>query len=361
MIAEKQDVQPTCEHRVAYLKDRTQTVQIGSCTSTPVTLKYGVPQGSVLGPILFTMYTTPLGNIIRKHGLNFHLYADDTQLYISFQPGVSVSKKTAISCLEACIKDIKIWMTNNLLKLNDDKTELIVITTHSNTSQNQHIGINIGDSLITPSREPPRNLGVLFDSTCSLNDHVSKICKSINYNLYSIGKTRKYLDTPTAEKMINCSITSRLDYCNSLLYGAKGYNISQLQLCQNNAARMLSLRRKFDHITPILKDLHWLPVEQRIEYKVLLLTYKALHGKAPAYISQLLSLYTPTRPLRSENKNLLRVPRCRLEGFGRRCFAYAAPSLWNSLPTPVKRASSIDTFKSRLKTYLFNVAYPSIH
>ena len=88
---------------------------------------------------------------------------------------------------------------------------------------------------------------------------------------------------------------------------------------------------------------------------------KALHGKAPAYISQLLSLYTPTRPLRSENKNLLRVPRCRLEGFGRRCFAYAAPSLWNPPPTPVKCASSIDTFKSSLKTYLFNVAYPSIH
>ena len=108
-------------------------------------------------------------------------------------------------------------------------------------------------------------------------------------------------------------------------------------------------------------NLHWLPVEQRIEYKVLLLTYKALHGKAPAYISQLLSVYTPTTPLRSETKNLLRVPRCRLEGFAGRCFVYAAPSFWNHLPTPIKRASSIDTFKSRLKTYLFNVAYPSIH
>ena len=96
-----------------------------------------------------------------------------------------------------------------------------MITTRSNTNQHQHIGINIGDSLITPSSEPPRNLGVLFDSTCSLNDHVSKICKSINYNLYSNEKIRKYLDTPTAEKMINFSITSRLDYCNSLLYGKK--------------------------------------------------------------------------------------------------------------------------------------------
>ena len=102
--------------------------------------------------------------------------------------------------------------------------------------------------------------------------------------------------------MINGSISSRLDYCNSLPYGAKGYNISQLQLCQNNVARMLSLRRKFDHITPVLKDLHWLPVEQRIEHKVLQLTYEALHGKAPAYISQLLSLYNLTRPCHQRKK-----------------------------------------------------------
>ena len=188
-----------------------------------------------------------------------------------------------------------------------------MITTHSNTRQNQHIGINISDSLITLSSEPSRNLGVLFDSTCSLNYHVSKNCKSINYNLYSIGKIQKYLDTPTAEKIINVSVTSRVDYYSSLLHGAKGYNTSQLRLYQNNAARMLSLRCKFYHITPVQKDLNWQLVEQRIEYKMLLLTYKALYGKAPAYISQLLSLCTPTRPLRSENKNLLRVPRCRFQ------------------------------------------------
>ena len=120
---------------------------------------------------------------------------------------------------------------------------------------------------IAPSMEPPRNIGVLFDSTCCLNDHVNTICQNINYQLYSIGKIRKYLDKPTTEKMINSAVTSRLDYCNSPLYGINGYLVSQLQRCQNNAARIVSLRCKFDHITPVLKDLHWLPVEYRINYK----------------------------------------------------------------------------------------------
>ena len=160
----------------SYLQDRTQTVQIGSSTSEPVTLKYGVPQRSVLGPILFTMYTTPLGNIIRNHNLDFHLYADDTQLYISFKPCDSISRQTAISQVEACIKDIKTWMTNNLLKLNYDNTELIIVTTSETTSRQEDIVINIGDSPNAPSMEPPRNLGVLFDSNCCLNDPVNKIC-----------------------------------------------------------------------------------------------------------------------------------------------------------------------------------------
>ena len=293
----------------SYFQDRTQTVQIGSSTSEPVTLKYGVPQGSVLGPILFTMYTTPLGNIIRNHNLDFHLYADDTQLYISCKPCDSISRQTAISQFEACISDIKTWMTNNLLKLNDDKTELIIVTTSETTSRQEDIVINIGDSPIAPSMEPPRNLGVLFDSTCCLNDHVNKICKNINYQLYSIRKIRKYLDKPTTEKMINSAVTSRLDYCNSLLYGINRYLVSQLQGCQNNAARIVSLRRKYDHITPVLKDLHWLPVEYRINYKILLLAYKAQHGMAPPYLSSLLSPYKPGRSLRSEGKHLLTTPR----------------------------------------------------
>ena len=179
---------------------------------------------------------------------------------------------------------------------------------------------------------------------------------TISYK-YSIGKIRKYLDKPMTEKMINSAVTSRLDYCNSLLYGINGYLVSQLQRCQNNAARIVSLRRKYDHITPVLKDLHWLPVEYRINYKILMLAYKAQHDMAPPYLSSLLSPYKPGRSLRSEGKHLLTTPRYRLEGFGKRCFAHAAPSLWNTLPITIKCAQSIDIFNSHLKTHLFNIAY----
>ena len=107
----------------------------------------------------------------------------------------------------------------NLLKLNDDKTELLVITSRPSTSESLHISINVGDQYISPSEEPPKNLGVIFYSTCSLKDHVSNVCRSINFNLYSIGKIRKYLDRPTVEKLVNATMTSRLDYCNSLMFG----------------------------------------------------------------------------------------------------------------------------------------------
>ena len=341
----------------SYLTGRTQTVQIKQSTSEPHELKFGVPQGSVLGPILFTIYTTPLGQLIRRHGLTFHLYADDTQLYLAFKPSEPSSIVNNISRLEKCVDDIRAWMKLNLLKLNDDKTELLVITSRPSTSQSLHISIKVGDQDISPSEEPPKNLGVIFYSTCSLKDHVSNVCRSINFNLYSIGKIRKYLDRPTVEKLVNAIITSRLDYCNSLLFGILKELISQLQKRQNHAARIITKWRKYDHITPVLVDLHWLPVKQKIDFKILLLTYKALNGLAPAYMRELLIPYSPKRTLRSTENHLLTPPRCRLEYFGKRSFAAAAPTLWNNLPLNIKQAPSVDIFKSRIKTRLFQLAY----
>ena len=222
----------------SYLTGHTQTVQIKKSTSELHDLKYGVPQGSVLGPILFTIYTTPLGQLIRRQGLTFHLYADDTQLYLALKPSKPSSIVNNTSRLEKCVDDIRAWMKLNLLKLNDDKTELLVITSRPSTSQSLHISIKVGDRDISPSEEPPKNLGVIFDSTCSLKDHVSNVCRSVNFNLYSIGKIWKYLDRPMVEKLVNATITSRLDYCNSLMFGIPKELISQKR--QNHAARVIT-------------------------------------------------------------------------------------------------------------------------
>ncbi len=144
---------------------------------------------------------------------------------------------------------------------------------------------------------------------------------------------------------------------NRLLGGCPASSINKLQVVQNAAARVLSRSRKYDHITPILQSLHWLPIKYRISYKILLLAYKALNGLAPAYLTSLLSRYNPSHSLRSQNSGLLVVPRIAKSTKGGRAFSYLAPKLWNSLPDNVRGSDTLSLFKSRLKTHLFSQAF----
>lgn len=157
--------------------------------------------------------------------------------------------------------------------------------------------------------------------------------------------------------MVHAFITTKLDNCNSLLYGLPQYLLDRLQNVQNSAARLITRTRKHDHITPILQKLHWLPVKQRIIFKLLLLTYKALHGLAPGYITDMLQPYKPTRELRSSTRLLLKIPPARLSRYGERAFQHASPKLWNSLPEDIRRCETVASFKTNIKTYLFNQAY----
>ena len=149
-------------------------------------------------------------------------------------------------------------------------------------------------------------------------------------------------------------ITSKLDSatCNSLLHGLLTSLIDCLQNVQNAAARIITRTKKYDHIKPVLKQLLWLPVNQRINYKILLLTYKVLNGQAPSYITELLEPYTPARNLRSSSKTLLKLPLVKLVNYGHRCFSFAAPTLWNSLPDFIKQSSSLSRFKTYMKSFL---------
>ncbi len=151
---------------------------------------------------------------------------------------------------------------------------------------------------------------------------------------------RNMLSVSDAEKLVHAFMTSRLDYCNALLGGCPASSINKLQIVQNAVARVLTRSRKYDHITPILQSLHWLPIKFRICYKILLLTSKALNGLAPAHLTNLLSRYNPTRSLRSQNSGLL-VARIAKSTKGGRTFSYLAPKLWNSLPDNVRGSGTL--------------------
>ena len=344
----------------SYLSNRSQFVTVNGGLSRNFELRYGVPQGSCLGPLLFVLYSSELFSIIKKHLPTSHAFADDTQLYISFKPDSDIDKETALTAMRECILDIKQWMLSDKLKLNDSKTEIILIGTRQQLAKVNLTSFTFGDTEIALSSEV-RNLGCWFDSHLTMNSHIVKTCKAAFYHLYNIRRIRKYLSHDTARILVNAFVTSRLDYCNSLLYGLPTCHISKLQRVQNAAARLICNISRFDHITPFLVKLHWLPVRFRIIFKILLITYKVYIGCAPEYLVDLVKLKLPSGRynLRSnKDEFLLSKPTFRsLKTLGDRSFYVAAPKLWNNLPLYIRKATSIAIFKKSLKTYLFHEAF----
>ncbi len=335
----------------SYLTGRSQSVLIQGTHSAEQVLKFGVPQGSVLGPILFCAYTAPLGTLLGLQGTDYHFYADDSQIALAFSPDVLSNQVDAFHKIESCADSVRTWMLQNKLKLNDDKTVFMLIGNKPQVQKVVFDSVVIGESYIESSLNCT-NLGAGFDSDMSMRHHVSLICKSGFYHLRNIARIKKCLSYDALQTVIHALISSKMDYCNTLLAGVPKCVIEKVQYVQNSAARLLSGTRKYDHITPVLRSLHWLPVSCRIDFKVLLLTYKALHGKAPQYISDML-VFREARESRSTKQNLLLVPRTKCVTFGDRAFSVYAPRLWNTLPRFIRSADSVDTFKSHLKTYLF--------
>lgn len=241
------------------------------------------------------------------------------------------------------------------LKLNMDKTECIVFGTKAQLSKLSFDTITVCNEIIT-SVPCVRNLGIHLDQELKMNMHVSAVVKSAYFQIRKLRSVNKFLSRKSMKALVQCFVISRLDYCNSLLYGISEELLDKLQKVQNAAARLVYGLRKYDHVTHILKELHWLPIRYRVEYKIALITFKTLRGDGPKYLNELLIPLRKGKGLRSESYDLLKVPKTKLKSGGDRSFSVAAPRIWNSLPNEIK-SYNVYKFKKSLKTHLFKLAY----
>ena len=335
----------------SYFNCRTNHVHVPGADSTTTNLDYGTPQGSVIGPLSFTLYTVPIGEILRKHNMLYHMYADDIQIYSIIDPKIPLDAECALFNLSTCVKDIQHWMVANKLKLNADKTDFIIISSKTASKALGHLKFTFENTTISPAKSV-RNLGVVFDSRMSMDDHVAQMSKNTNFHLRNIAKIRPYIDEDTCHSVVRSLVLSRLDYCNSLLKGTTKKNINRLQKVQNKAARLIFKTGRHDNISPLFQKLHWLPISNRIDFKLCLHVFKSLAHQSPSYISDMLQPYVPPRSLRSSSENLLAVHRT-VSRAGSRAFSASAPNLWNSLPSHLRHATSHKQFKKLLKTHLY--------
>ena len=234
-------------------------------------------------------------------------------------------------------------MAQNWLKLNDDKTDFIIIGSPYNLKKVVTEYIVVGDHKIFKSKQV-RNIGAIFDTSATMEAHVVKTAQTAWYHLYSISKIRPYLTTEQTRCVIHAYVTSRLDQNNSLISGVPETTL----LCKPQ-----------NHATPFLQELHWLPVSQRHIFKTVLLVYKTLQGDGPSYLQDLLKPCSCDRDgMRSaDDITRLNEPATQYKTFGDRAFSVFGPKMWTMLPKDVRLSTSVTSFKTALKTHLFQIAY----
>ena len=330
----------------SYFNNRTFAVKINETISKTKNLKFGVPQGSLLGPLFYILYADEFELIAEKYKIKIQCYADDCQLYVSFQNNTMEEiEKNIIDCLN----EIKAWTNINYLKLNADKTKIKIIK--------HKLSIMPKFKLIEKiDEESIKILGVLFEENLRFSDFIVKKVKTCNFQIRNLYNIKNSLNISTKIMMVSSLIFSTVDYCNILLLSATAKELRPLKLVTNKAVRFIFNVNPISHITPYYKKAHFLPIKLRIRFKACFVAYKIFHGIAPFYLNSEFTKFIP-------NQNVtLR------EGYGRdiymftivneelkyKTLSYLIKVEWNSLPLAIRKCAEIEMFKSNLKTHLFS-------
>ena len=303
------------------------------------------------------MYIKPLSAIIDSHSIIHHSFADDLQLHMS-APSDIISE--LLHSMQSCINYVNARATANMLKLNDSKTELMLVTSkRSRHLHNLPTSITIGNAQI-PYKQSVMNFSFTLDYHLTMNEHVSNIARTCYFVLRRLESICRFLTSTATATLVSVFVLSRIDCCNTLLFGSTHDVTSHLQRIQNYAARVVLCLPMSSSITIHLKSLHWLPVKVRSTYKIACLCYHCHSSTASSYVADMLHRKpSHTRITRSSSYTmpLLNRPAHSKATLGDRSFSSASSSVWNSIPNDVWCAKSLSSFKSRLKTYLFRSAY----
>ena len=328
----------------SFLSNRTQRVKINGHYSEKLLIKYGTVQGSVLGPKFFNIYVRSQPKVFRNCGFKSTAFADDSNgrktFVVSFQYNILVNE------VKNCLEQVTTWSYMLSLKINPDKTEMILF--HPKSMKHQVIigGTIVGDECIRYSKEV-KNVGVWLDQHLDMNKQINNTVSLSYMSLRNIGRIRNILTNKHTEMLVH-SVISRLDYCNSLLYNISKSKLFKLQKVQNAAARLVVRGKKRSSISSTLKKLHWLRVESRIIFKILLLMFKCIHGQC----AKIIDIKYKSHNCRPQDYLLLETKQVKTK-YGKRAFSYAGPILWNALPLATRMEENVESFKKDVKTMLF--------
>ena len=339
---------PALNYIHSYLVNRSFMIKIKKEHSTPRDLSFGVPQGSLLGPLFYNLYTKEIENIILQHGLKVHSYADDIQMYTTFKSdGIDKMKLT----LKGCLDDVKLWMDNNFLKLNSDKTLVKIFWADPKAMSTFPVRI-----LEYDIKDTIKVLGVTINGDLSFMEFIAKKVQTCNFHLRNLWNIRGSLNIKTRTMMVTNLILSTIDYCNILLISCNNKQLRPLKLVINRSIRFIYNINFKEHITPYYKKLHFLPIRQRIQFKACLLGYKIFYRQAPEYLIDEFTHFEPNihmmlREGQGRDRYMFDVDR---HAMMRKDVLSLIINEWNGLPLSLRRTEAINSFKTGLKSKLFS-------